>query len=233
MVSLTPSLRSALLASLLTHALVLAGGRWAAPPTPAAPLPGLQAQLRAGPAAPEPVSASPPAATPQPTAAPPSPPSPRIRPAPVLAMPAAAGPAVAAAAAAPSLPASAPAATAEAGGGGGTAAPGEGRTPPPEAASGDALRQYRLALAVEARRFKRYPRLARERGWEGTVAVQVILGSAGGPALARVQRGSGYGLLDEQGLDMLNRALAATPVPEALRGREISILLPIEFSLEE
>jgi len=116
-------------------------------------------------------------------------------------------------------------------GGGGEGAAAPALPPVREGASGDALRQYRLALALEARRFKRYPRLARERAWEGSVEVAVRLGS--GPAVASLERSSGYGLLDDQGLEMVRQALAVTPVPEALRGREWRLVFPIQFSLEE
>lgn len=122
-------------------------------------------------------------------------------------------------------------AAATAAGGGGEASAVPAALPAREGASGDALRQYRLALALEARRFKRYPRLARERAWEGTVEVAVRLGS--GPALASLEHSSGYGLLDDQGLEMVRQALAVTPVPEALRGREWRLVFPIQFSLEE
>lgn len=115
--------------------------------------------------------------------------------------------------------------------GGAGAAPGAAGSPR-DGVSPDALREYRMGLAIEARRFKRYPPLARERGWEGTVEAAV---SGGGLAPPRVslERSSGYPVLDEQTLDMVRRAASNTPVPEALRGREFRIVLPVRFSLDE
>ena len=46
-----------------------------------------------------------------------------------------------------------------------------------EGLSADELRHYRMSLASAARRFKRYPLLAKERGWEGTVEVAVNVSS--------------------------------------------------------
>jgi protein TonB len=96
----------------------------------------------------------------------------------------------------------------------------------------DTLSQYRLALGLEARRFKRYPRLARERGWEGRVELRIQVLS-NGLVVPSVQRGSGFAVLDEQALEMLERAVRATPLPEGLRGRSLQIELPISFSLTE
>lgn len=96
----------------------------------------------------------------------------------------------------------------------------------------DTLSQYRLALGLEARRFKRYPRLARERGWEGRVEIRVQV-MANGTVVPVLHRGSSYPVLDEQALEMVERAVRATALPEGLRGRSVQIDLPISFSLTE
>jgi protein TonB len=118
------------------------------------------------------------------------------------------------------------------------AAPGEGAAPgasassaPHEGLRADALREYRLALAIEARRYKRYPPLARERGWEGTVEATVSAGSVAVPLVA-LERSSGHAVLDEQTLEMLRRAVLSTPLPEGLRGRDFRVVVPVRFSLE-
>ncbi|MDE2585428.1 MAG: energy transducer TonB [Betaproteobacteria bacterium] len=100
-----------------------------------------------------------------------------------------------------------------------------------ESVSADAMRQYRLALGSEARRYKRYPRLARERGWEGVVEVTVHLGPAG--ASASLGHGSGFTALDDQAVEMIAQAARQTPVPEGLRGKDVSFSLPVQFSLDE
>ncbi|WP_184414955.1 energy transducer TonB [Rhodocyclus tenuis] len=100
-----------------------------------------------------------------------------------------------------------------------------------DGASADALREYRVALAIEAKRFKRYPPLARERGWEGIAEVSVSAGKLTEPRVS-LERSSGYAVLDEQTLEMLRRAAHATPLPEALRGRDFRVVLPVRFSLD-
>ena len=46
---------------------------------------------------------------------------------------------------------------------------------PSDGLDADGVRAYRLALAREARRYKRYPREAIDAGWQGTVEVLVAV----------------------------------------------------------
>jgi protein TonB len=99
--------------------------------------------------------------------------------------------------------------------------------------SADDLRQYRLSLAISARRFKRYPPLARERGWEGTAEVALSFSALLPTPQISLPRSSGSPLLDEQALDMVAQAARLTVLPESLKGRDLHILLPVKFSLDE
>jgi len=103
---------------------------------------------------------------------------------------------------------------------------------PRDALNADGLREYRVSLAIAARRFKRYPALARERGWEGTTEVALLV-SARLPVLEVILlRSSGYPVLDRQAQEMMTQAAQATVLPESLRGRDLRIVLPVKFSLE-
>lgn len=102
-----------------------------------------------------------------------------------------------------------------------------------EGVSVDDLRQYRLSLATAAKRFKRYPVLAKERGWEGTVDV-ALTGNAWMPEPEIViTRSSGRRLLDEQALAMVTQAARATTLPDGMRGRNFRVQLSMEFSLSD
>lgn len=110
---------------------------------------------------------------------------------------------------------------------------GETRAKPVEAISQDGLREYRLNLSREARRYKRYPAFARQRGLEGVVVI-VVSTSAGLPVpQVSLSRSSGQDILDQQALEMLVLAVRAAGLPDSLRGRDFAIDLPIHFSLEE
>ena len=104
---------------------------------------------------------------------------------------------------------------------------------PVEVIDADGLRQYRLALAKEARRYKRYPALARERNWEGVVAVTISIPMPGAQPLVGLGKSSGHDILDRQALEMIGQAVLATSLPESLRGKAVSVSLPVRYSLDE
>ena len=102
-----------------------------------------------------------------------------------------------------------------------------------ESVSADDLRHYRLSLATAAKRFKRYPALARERGWEGTVDVAINGNSLLPEPEIVLLRSSGHTLLDEQALAMMTQAVRATNLPEGMRGRNFRVQQTMEFSLKD
>lgn len=109
-----------------------------------------------------------------------------------------------------------------------------GATAPPVAGvSADGLREYGLALAREARRFRRYPALARERGWAGRVEVAIAAGHLGAPPAVSLARGSGLEALDQEALAMITRAAQRAILPASLRGQQFRLVLPVEFALDD
>lgn len=96
----------------------------------------------------------------------------------------------------------------------------------------DGLRSFRLALAREARRQKRYPVRAIEAGWEGTVDLRVSVTTRGPPTVSLV-RSSGHAVLDAAALDMMGRAVPATALPASLKGQDFSVDLPVVFELPQ
>jgi TonB family protein len=97
-----------------------------------------------------------------------------------------------------------------------------------------AVQNYLLGvLQSELARYLRYPVLARERGWEGTVLVGVAVASNGMLTSARLLRSSGYPLLDEASLTSLRR-IHTLGVETARLGREpVEVILPIRFRLAD
>ena len=95
----------------------------------------------------------------------------------------------------------------------------------------ESLRSYRLALALNARRFRQYPPQAIEQGLAGTAEVRVAVLRNGLPGPVDLMRSSGHETLDREAREMLARAALATVLPEALRGHAFAVELPVEFSL--
>ena len=101
----------------------------------------------------------------------------------------------------------------------------------PDAASLAA--RYRSAIMLQAARYKRYPRFARDNGWEGRVEVRLAIGADGAVASIGAAGGSGYAILDRQALEMVRSAQRATTIPEGLRGKPFSVDIPVIFSLRD
>lgn len=97
----------------------------------------------------------------------------------------------------------------------------------------NALRGYRLALAIQARRFKRYPAQAQAQAWAGTAEVRLALAAGGHPEVATLTKSSGYEVLDRAALEMMNAAVQRTPVPAMLQTQAFSVTLPVVFNLDE
>lgn len=95
------------------------------------------------------------------------------------------------------------------------------------------MRQYKLAVATQAGRFKRYPALARERGWEGAVEVSISLSDEMPWPVVELEKSSGFPALDEQALEMIGRASRSAPIPAGLRGKSLRLVLPVHFSLDD
>ena len=113
------------------------------------------------------------------------------------------------------------------------APPTKADAPSPEVPDADDLRTYRLNLAREAGRYKRYPAIARERGLEGVVVV--VVSTRAGVALPQVSlsQGSGEAVLDRQALEMVSLAVRYATMPDSLRQRDFGIDLPIHFLMDE
>jgi protein TonB len=76
-----------------------------------------------------------------------------------------------------------------------------------------------------------YPRLARQRGWQGEVLLQVRVGSSGQVLAARVERSTGYPVLDRAAL----QAVLDWHFQPARRGPlavESEVRVPVRFRLE-
>ena len=92
---------------------------------------------------------------------------------------------------------------------------------------------YRLALIDEAKRYKRYPPRAIERGWEGRVEIRVTVDANGTIKSASVKSSSRYQILDDQALEMVRKAFKAlAQVRPTPLGREFTVDVPVVFELQ-
>lgn len=76
-----------------------------------------------------------------------------------------------------------------------------------------------------------YPKLAEQRGWEGTVQLQVVISPEGRVSNARIQHSSGYRILDRSALQHIRKS-RFRPAHKNGKAIEMSILLPIVYELK-
>jgi protein TonB len=231
------------LASLVFHGVLLFGLSLNRQTQRAPSLPGpLVAHL----AEPPPVKAAPQPAPPKPQAQEPppppivKPPPPKPKPSPIAkaepkipaAKPAPAPPPAAAVeapppSAPPSPPAAAPGPTAK--------IDPQPTSPLPSSEGPDALsiRQYSIEVAGLAKKFKTYPRVARDNNWEGKVVIRVAVKANGINATYSVLESSGHEVLDKQALEMVTRGRGRAQIPPALRGKEFTFDIPVFYEMKE
>jgi len=101
-----------------------------------------------------------------------------------------------------------------------------------ESADAGLLEKYRLALIDAAKRYKRYPIRAVEKGWKGRVEIRLVVGPNATIKSTQIKRSSTYQILDDQALDMVKKSTRAEPIPSALRGREFTLDIPVIFELQ-
>ncbi len=96
------------------------------------------------------------------------------------------------------------------------------------AANGD----YGNTLWGAISKHKQYPRIAQMRGWQGEAIIELQLDGNGKLKSKKIIKSSGYEALDKQALEMVDKATPFPSPPEALRGSNFSITVPIPFKLE-
>ena len=108
-------------------------------------------------------------------------------------------------------------------------------TPRPTAprASAEALDSYRRQLTDLFAREHEYPRVAAMRGWEGEVRLRLRVARRGQLLGVRVDRSSGFEVLDQDALALLEGHGKLPPLPEALEVAEIEVVVPITYRLRK
>jgi protein TonB len=91
---------------------------------------------------------------------------------------------------------------------------------------------YSNLLSREFAKHKQYPRMAQMRGWQGTAKVELHVDANGSVTSSSISESSGFEILDKQALEMVRKATPLPQPPEALRGREFTIIVPVAFRLE-
>lgn len=114
-----------------------------------------------------------------------------------------------------------------------TSAPAAAAPAVPSAPQPDALAAYRQRLTQLLAGQREYPRVAAMRGWEGEVRLRLRVARKGNLLGVVLDRSSGFDVLDQHALAMLAGLDGLPPVPEALEGNEIQVVVPVNYKLNK
>ena len=92
---------------------------------------------------------------------------------------------------------------------------------------------YRQRLSELLARQHEYPRIAAMRGWEGEVRLRLKVARKGNLLGVQLDRSSGFEVLDQHALAMLETLASLPPLPEALESNEIQVVVPINYRLKK
>lgn len=100
-------------------------------------------------------------------------------------------------------------------------------------AQSDVLAGYRQRLTELFARGYEYPRIAALRGWEGEVRLRLKVARRGNLLGVHLDRSSGFEVLDQHALALLEGHGNLPPLPEGLEGSEILVIVPINYKLRK
>jgi protein TonB len=104
-------------------------------------------------------------------------------------------------------------------------------TAQPAVNAGASRASWQAQLSAWLQRYKRYPRLAQEQHQEGVVYLRFAMDRQGRVLSARIDKGSGFALLDEEVSALIERAQPLPAPPPEVPGERIELTLPVQFSL--
>lgn len=92
---------------------------------------------------------------------------------------------------------------------------------------------YAGMLLAWLERHKEYPRRAQRRGQEGVVMLYISINRRGQVLDSYIHQESGYTLLDQAALDMLDRAAPLPALPDEMPQQRLNIIVPIQFEMRQ
>jgi len=93
------------------------------------------------------------------------------------------------------------------------------------------IEDYGQLLAAHISQFKRYPRIAQRRGWEGELTLEVRLDKHAKILNIMILNKSNYDVLDQEAIKMIERS-KPLPKPTDLTSETFTVFIPIKFGLQ-
>lgn len=95
------------------------------------------------------------------------------------------------------------------------------------------LDSYRQRLGDLLARQHEYPRVAAMRGWEGEVRLRLKVARKGNLLGVVLDRSSGFEVLDQHAVAMLEGLSSLPPLPDAIESNEIQVVVPVNYKLKK
>ncbi|MBU0723751.1 MAG: energy transducer TonB [Alphaproteobacteria bacterium] len=92
-------------------------------------------------------------------------------------------------------------------------------------------KDYLAVIQAWLEQHKEYPRRAQLRRMEGTALIRFVMDRGGNLLSFRLERGSGYDLLDDEVKKMVQRASPFPPLPAEMQQAQLELLVPVSFFL--
>jgi periplasmic protein TonB len=108
------------------------------------------------------------------------------------------------------------------------AAPKQGVSSKPS----EATMSWQKSLVFHLNKHKKYPHEARKNGHEGVASVSFTLDRSGKVISSHLDKSSGSDLLDEEAIEVLNRASPFPTPPSDVPNLTINLSLPIQFRIK-
>jgi len=90
---------------------------------------------------------------------------------------------------------------------------------------------WQAQLVAWLERYKRYPRLAQEQRQQGVACLRFTIDRESKVISSQINKSSGFELLDDEVLALIQRAQPVPSPPPEVAGDRIELLVPVAFSL--
>ena len=104
---------------------------------------------------------------------------------------------------------------------------------PPGRSQSSLLAAYRQSLTEIFAGQQQYPRVAALRGWEGEVRLRLRVARKGNLLAVQLDHSSGFDILDQHALSILQQLASLPPLPEGLEANEIQVVVPVNYKLKK
>jgi periplasmic protein TonB len=95
------------------------------------------------------------------------------------------------------------------------------------------LAAYRQHLTEIFAGQQQYPRVAALRGWEGEVRLRLRVARKGNLVAFQLDHSSGFDVLDQHALAIIEQLAKLPPLPDGLNANEIQVVVPINYKLKK